>query len=138
MPLANSTAIVRLALALVIASAPAFATAQERPRRERPAQTEQQQHGEQRQSETRESVLRLLPPDSVTQHEVDVAGGMLAYTATAGTLSLFDQTGERSAAIYYTAYVANGGGSNRPITFAFNGGRGAASAFLTLGLVGPR
>jgi carboxypeptidase C (cathepsin A) len=138
MPLANSTAIVRLALALVIASAPAFATAQERPRRERPAQTEQQQHGEQRQSETRESVLRLLPPDSVTQHEVDVAGGKLAYTATAGTLSLFDQTGERSAAIYYTAYVANGGGSNRPITFAFNGGPGAASAFLTLGLVGPR
>ena len=32
--------------------------------------------------------------------------GKLAYTATAGTLSLFDQSGERSAAVFYTAYVA--------------------------------
>ena len=30
------------------------------------------------------------------------------------------------------------GGANRPLTFAFNGGPGAASAFLHLGLVGPR
>ena len=29
--------------------------------------------------------------------------GKLAYTATAGTFSLFDQSGERSAAIFYTA-----------------------------------
>ena len=29
-------------------------------------------------------------------------------------------------------------GANRPLTFAFNGGPGAASAFLHLGLVGPR
>ena len=69
---------------------------------------------------------------------MDLPSGKLAYTATAGTLSLFDQSGERSAAIYYTAYVAKDGGSNRPITFAFNGGPGAASAFLTLGLVGPK
>ena len=65
--------------------------------------------------------------------------GKLAYTATAGTLSLFDQSGERSAAIFYTAYVAkNAEAANRPVTFAFNGGPGAASAFLHLGLVGPR
>jgi carboxypeptidase C (cathepsin A) len=29
-------------------------------------------------------------------------------------------------------------GANRPVTFAFNGGPGAASAYLHLGLVGPR
>ena len=75
----------------------------------------------------------------MTEHSVDIPGGKLAYTATAGTLSLFDQSGERSAAIYYTAYVAkSAAGANRPITFAFNGGPGAASAYLTLGLVGPR
>src|SRR5262249_30511628 len=52
---------------------------------------------------------------------------------------LFDQSGERLAAIYYTAYVAkNAEASSRPITFAFNGGPGAASALLDLGLVGPR
>ncbi len=84
-------------------------------------------------------MLRLLPPDAVTEHSVDIPGGKLAYTATAGTLSLFDQTGERSAAIFYTAYVAkNAEAANRPVTFAFNGGPGAASAFLTFGLVGPR
>ncbi len=85
-------------------------------------------------------VLSLLPGDSVTQHSIDLAGGgKLDYTVTAGTFSLFDQSGERSAAIFYTAYVAKPAGqTNRPVTFAFNGGPGAGSAFLNLGLVGPR
>jgi carboxypeptidase C (cathepsin A) len=85
-------------------------------------------------------VLSLLPADSVTRHSIDVAGGgKLDYTVTAGTFSLFDQSGERSAAIFYTAYVAKAAGpASRPVTFAFNGGPGAASGFLNLGLVGPR
>ena len=33
-------------------------------------------------------------------------GRKLGYTATAGTLSLFDQSGDKSAAVFYTAYVA--------------------------------
>ncbi len=85
------------------------------------------------------SVLRLLPPDSATEHTISIAGKPLQYTATAGTLSLYDQNGERSAAVFYTAYVAKGGNTaNRPLTFAFNGGPGAASAYLNLGAVGPR
>ena len=56
-------------------------------------------------------VLALLPPDAVTEHSIDTPAGPLAYTATAGTFSLFDQSGERSAAIFYTAYVAK---SNDP------------------------
>jgi carboxypeptidase C (cathepsin A) len=84
-------------------------------------------------------VLRLLPADAVTEHALDTTTGRLDYTATAGTLSLFDQSGERSAAIFYTAYVAKGADiGKRPLTFAFNGGPGAASAYLNLGLVGPR
>src|SRR5438128_1958547 len=82
-------------------------------------------------------VLRLLPSDATSEKEIDVGGRKLAYTATAGTLSLYDQTGERTAAIFYTAYVAKNE-PNRPLTFAFNGGPGAASAYLHLGLVGPR
>src|SRR5262249_36587083 len=63
----------------------------------------------------------------------------IAYTATAGTLSLFDQSGEKSAAVFYTAFIAkNADATRRPITFAFNGGPGAASAYLNLGVVGPR
>ena len=126
----------RLLLALLIAAA--SANAQERPAHQGAQQSEQQQP-EHRPSEARESVLRLLPADSVTEHSVDLPGGKLAYTATAGTLSLFDQSGERSAAIYYTSYMTRGAdASGRPITFAFNGGPGAASAYLTLGLLGPR
>jgi len=83
-------------------------------------------------------ILQLLPADSVTAHTIDTAQGRLAYTATAGTLGFFDQSGERSASVFYTAYVANDKRANRPLTFVFNGGPGAASAFLHLGLAGPR
>jgi carboxypeptidase C (cathepsin A) len=84
-------------------------------------------------------VLRLLPPDATSEKEITLGGRTVAYTATAGTLSLFDQNGERSAAVFYTAYVAKGiDAGRRPVTFAFNGGPGAASAYLHLGLVGPR
>jgi carboxypeptidase C (cathepsin A) len=137
-----------LVMALLLAGTAVVASAQERPRRQPQTQSEQrpgdqrqgeQRQGESRESESRESVLRLLPADSITEHAIDIPGGKLAYTATAGTLSLFDQSGERSAAIFYTAYVAkNAEAQSRPVTFVFNGGPGAASAYLHLGLVGPR
>jgi carboxypeptidase C (cathepsin A) len=122
-----------LAFALALAASAAFAQEHAgRPsgERNRPEQGRQEQNGP--------GVLSLLPGDSVTEHSIDMAGGKLAYTATAGTLSLFDQSGERSAAIFYTAYVAKSNDPRRPLTFAFNGGPGAGSAFLNLGLVGPR
>jgi carboxypeptidase C (cathepsin A) len=132
----------RVLLALLLALGTTVAAAQDRPRGgggqggQGPAE---QRPNEQRQAPPGPGVLRLLPPDSVTQHSITVAGSKLDYTATAGTLSLYDQSGERSAAIFYTAYVVKGGDTaSRPITFAFNGGPGAASAFLNLGLVGPR
>ena len=83
-------------------------------------------------------VLSLLPADAVSDHVLNADGKSLAYTATAGTLDLFGQDGLRSAAIFYTAYVAKNRDAGRPVTFIFNGGPGAASAFLNLGLVGPR
>jgi carboxypeptidase C (cathepsin A) len=126
-----------LLLALLLAGAATVTVAQERPRRP-PAQQGEQRPPEQ-QNQSRESVLRLLPSDAVTEHSIDIPGGKLAYTATAGTLTLFDQSGERLAAIFYTAYVAkNAEAASRPVTFAFNGGPGAASAYLHLGLIGPK
>ena len=84
-----------------------------------------------------QGVLRLLPDDAVSDRTVTVNGRPLNYTATAGTLSLYDQSGEKSAAIFYTAYVAKDrDSSKRPVTFAFNGGPGAASVYLHLGLAG--
>src|ERR1700751_1420390 len=84
-------------------------------------------------------VLALLPGDSVTEQSIDLPSGKVAYTATAGTFALFDQSGERSAQIFYTAFVAKSANATaRPVTFVFNGGPGAASAFLNPGVVGPR
>ncbi|MBI1203869.1 MAG: carboxypeptidase [Rhodopseudomonas sp.] len=144
----KTASILRFAIAFVMAGAMAAASAQDRPKdagRNQPSHNES--HNESR-GESRapsQGILRLLPADSVTEHSVDTPNGKLSYTATAGTLSFYDQSGSESAKVFYTAYVAkdanrNGGGKagSRPITFAFNGGPGAASAFLNLGLVGPR
>jgi carboxypeptidase C (cathepsin A) len=81
-------------------------------------------------------VLALLPPDSVTKHTFGPQ--KLAYTATAGTLALRDDKGERSASVFYTAYTLAGTEpKTRPVSFFFNGGPGAGSAFLQLGAAGP-
>jgi carboxypeptidase C (cathepsin A) len=76
--------------------------------------------------------------DSVTQHTIILGGQPLSYKATAGTLPLTGPKGEIAAKIFYVSYTADAGGQGRPITFAFNGGPGAASAFLHLGAIGPR
>src|SRR5271170_4740182 len=99
---------------------------------------ERPNHQEQEAGQGGPGVLSLLPGDAVTEHSIDTPTGKLAYTATAGTFSLFDQFGERSAAVFYTAFVAKSNDTARPVTFVFNGGPGAGSAFLNLGLVGPR
>jgi carboxypeptidase C (cathepsin A) len=127
-----------IALLALLALTPAIAvsdTVREehgaRPERAAPRQEETQSSGP--------GVLRLLPPDAVSEKAATVNGRTIAYTATAGTLPLFEQNGERTASVFYTAYIAkNADGSRRPITFAFNGGPGAASAYLNLGVVGPR
>src|SRR5579862_91742 len=129
--------------AFLLVGLTAVAFAQEHPGRrggagERRAE-QGQQGGPARPNQNGPGVLSLLPGDSVTQHSIATSGGKLDYTATAGTFSLFDQSGERSAAVFYTAYVAKAlAAADRPVTFVFNGGPGAASAFLNLGLVGPR
>ncbi len=78
-----------------------------------------------------------FPPDSITQHTIVLDGKPLAYRAVAGTLPLNGPKGEVAAKIFYVSYTAESGGP-RPVTFAFNGGPGAAAAFLHLGAFGPR
>ncbi len=123
-----------LILLALLALAPAA------PAQDQPSRSERRERSERAAtSSTGPGVLSLLPADAVSEHQITVDGRPLAYTATAGTLSLYDQNGERSAAVFYTAYVAKGAAAaTRPVTFVFNGGPGAASAFLHLGLAGPR
>ncbi len=66
------------------------------------------------------------------------AGRTLAFTATAGSIRLFNDKGEAQADIAYTAYQLDGADARtRPVTFLFNGGPGASSAWLQFGAAGP-
>jgi carboxypeptidase C (cathepsin A) len=81
---------------------------------------------------------RRLPEDSTTRQTISVQGRTLAFTATAGSLRLFNERGEPQADIVYTAYQLDGADPRtRPISFFFNGGPGASSAYLQLGCAGP-
>lgn len=80
-----------------------------------------------------------VPADSVTHPRLRSQGGEFAYTVTAGTLPLANDKGERQAAMFYVAYAREGAPrERRPVTFVFNGGPGASSAYLHIGLMGPR
>jgi carboxypeptidase C (cathepsin A) len=61
----------------------------------------------------------------------------ISYTVTAKWLVLRKKE-KPSAEIFSVAYVADGGDLDRPVTFVFNGGPGASSAYLHIGAVGPQ
>lgn len=79
-----------------------------------------------------------LPVPSITQHSTRLAGVDVPYTAKAGLLPLRDGKDKTLASIFYVAYMREPQDSRRPITFVFNGGPGAASAYLHLGAIGPK
>ncbi len=69
-----------------------------------------------------------------TQHHL----GDLPYTAIAGWQRLFDEAEKPTAELFHVAYLVQGSDSTRPVTFVFNGGPGAASAYLHMGSLGPK
>ncbi len=79
---------------------------------------------------------------SITHHEIKVAGQVLKYEATAGTMAMKDEAGKARANLFFVAYRKESGDNfdpaKRPITFVFNGGPGAAAVWLHLGAVGPK
>src|SRR5882757_1694474 len=77
-----------------------------------------------------------LPPDAHAEQSIQMEGKTLHYTATVGTLAVRDSKGALSGEVVYTAYIVEG--KDRPVTFAFNGGPGAASVYLNLGAIGPK
>jgi carboxypeptidase C (cathepsin A) len=82
--------------------------------------------------------LHRLPPDSTTKQTLTLPDRTLNFTATAGSIRIYDNKGEPQADIAYTAYQLDGADAkSRPVTFAFNGGPGSASAWLQCGNAGP-
>jgi carboxypeptidase C (cathepsin A) len=82
-----------------------------------------------------------------TSHTLTVKRRKLTYTATTGRLVLREEVltdGKfdghlPKAEVFLTAYTLDDADpTQRPVTFAFNGGPGSASVWLHLGLFGPR
>ena len=77
--------------------------------------------------------------DKTTRHTLTLPTGPLPFTATVETIKLANPKGEAQAEIVTTAFLHDPapGEAPRPVTFAFNGGPGAASAWLDVGAIGP-
>ena len=74
-----------------------------------------------------------------TQHTVTVDGRSIPYTATAGTLPVYNAQGDAVAALFYVYYERSDvrDKANRPLAFSFNGGPGSSSVWMHLGYTGP-
>lgn len=96
-------------------------------------------HGNGAATATRAPRPMSLPAPSVTQHVLALNGRTLHYTATAGSLPATADTPQRIGDMFYVAYTLDDApATSRPITFVFNGGPGAASAYLQMGAMGPK
>lgn len=71
----------------------------------------------------------------VSHHQATIAGKLIAYTATAGTLTIRDDDGKPTASMFYVAYTT--GDARRPVTFLYNGGPGSSSVWLHMGSLAP-
>jgi len=83
--------------------------------------------------------LQPFPADASVKQSVRGARGPLNYTATVGSLPVRDEKGKKIADVVFTSYaLADQDVATRPVTFAFNGGPGAASVYLNFGAIGPK
>lgn len=101
-------------------------------------------------SDTTTVTTKPAPPQDdlvTTRHTLKLGRRTLRYAATTGRIVLREEVFEDGvfkghqarAELSITSYVADApAGSNRPVTFAFNGGPGSSSLWLHLGLLGPR
>jgi carboxypeptidase C (cathepsin A) len=80
--------------------------------------------------------LPPLPPEAHADQTMVLDGKTIHYTVTVGALPVRDKDGKVAGEVVVTAYTMPG--KDRPVTFAFNGGPGAASVFLNFGAIGPK
>ncbi|MBA3602603.1 MAG: peptidase S10 [Parachlamydiaceae bacterium] len=85
-------------------------------------------------------LIPVVEKESTTEGQIVLNGQTIPYIATAGTYSFKDEHGVTKAQFFYVAYARSDveNPSLRPVTFSFNGGPGAASAWMHMGLLGPK
>ncbi len=91
--------------------------------------------GRERDEKTATSSDHQPPPGAETTATWTAAGESIDYTAAAQWIVLRRKE-KPTAEIFYVSYVAHRD-VDRPVTFVFNGGPGASSAYLHMGAVGP-
>ncbi|RUS98567.1 hypothetical protein DSM107010_69150 [Chroococcidiopsis cubana SAG 39.79] len=84
------------------------------------------------------SNLPVNHQSSQTEHTLSLPSQQISYTALAQWQTLFERE-KPIAQMFHVAYlVKTDAASPRPLTFVFNGGPGAASAYLHMGALGPK
>jgi carboxypeptidase C (cathepsin A) len=82
--------------------------------------------------------LEPFPAPKSIRQSVVIGARRVDYQVTVGSIALKDDNGKLQGEVVYTAFTVPGQEHSRPVTFAVNGGPGAASAFLDLGAIGPK
>ncbi|RUO78843.1 carboxypeptidase [Idiomarina tyrosinivorans] len=75
-----------------------------------------------------------------TEHQVDIRGDSVEYTATTGTQPVWDEHGNAIATLFFTYYKRSDVDDNakRPLVISFNGGPGSGSLWMHLAYTGPK
>jgi carboxypeptidase C (cathepsin A) len=89
--------------------------------------------------------LPPLPKDASVGQTITLDGKTLHYTATVGVIPVYNRTDPgkaeiKSGEVVFTACTLDGvkDSTDRPVTFAMNGGPGGSSVYLNLGAIGPK
>ncbi|MBS1934146.1 MAG: carboxypeptidase [Bacteroidetes bacterium] len=85
---------------------------------------------------------KMVNTDSsvTTKNEITIKGQRVPYTATAGTMPVWDDEGKAVASVFYTYYERSDvkDRTSRPLVISFNGGPGTPSVWMEIGYTGPR
>ena len=80
-------------------------------------------------------------PDPVmfeSRHTGTFGRQKMTYTVEAGDTQITNEDGKPAASLFTISYIKEDAGTDRPVTFVFNGGPGSASVWLHMGLLGPK
>lgn len=94
---------------------------------------------QEKQQEDKQEKPAPEPKVWTSRHQIRIGGKAVDYEARTGTLLMKNEKDEPIALFGFTSYVRAGQDTaTRPIVFAYNGGPGSASAWLHMGILGPR
>ncbi len=87
-----------------------------------------------------DEIKDAAPKVTTSKHTAEIAGKLIAYSTTVGTLEMKSDDGKTKAEIFFIAYTRDDipAGTRRPVTFCFNGGPGSSSVWLHMGMLGPK